>query len=220
MHRILILIGLVGMVVLVFVGCASAPPASHRTPAEAAPPPPAPRSSIERPPPPQAPLEAVRPPMPAPLAPRPGPLEAERRWLADLFEGTPVRVIAEAGGGVRVEVPLVHAFDADSSQPKRPLHGVLERVGQSLKRQPSARLAVAAPGPIGPQRQRAMREQLMAMGLAPHRVSAAGSATAASGDISLRLAAAPAAIHRLRDRDLPPPPAPRPAAAFRPPAIQ
>lgn len=205
MHRLLIAIGLVGLITLVLVSCASVPP----PPAAPAP---APTGSAR-----SAPATPTResgeaPPAPAPRsaagtasAPssvRPGPLAAERRWLSELFDGTPVRVMAEADGAVRVQVPLKYAFDPGSTQPKPPLHVVLERVGQSLKRHPASRLGLAAPGPGGTERQRAMREQLVAMGLAAHRVSASLPSADTVNEVSLRLAAAPSAIQRLQDRDL------------------
>jgi len=110
-------------------------------------------------------------------------------------------VVAESVNAVRVDVPLQFAFDAGSVQPKPALSGVLQRVGQSLRRQSSARLGLAAPGPDSAERQRAMREQLIAMGLPAHRLSAPSPPS--DSNVSLRLAAAPAAVQRLHDRSLP-----------------
>lgn len=144
----------------------------------------------------------------APLA-TPGPLgkgsmlAAEQRWLGSLFRGTPVRVLSDEGGALRVDVPLAHSFEVGGDQPKPPLQAVMQRLALSMQRQPTTRLAVAAPaGPRAEARQAAMREQLVMMGLPMHRVSAAGVA----GDdmVSLRLAPAPQAIARLSDRQLPP----------------
>ena len=148
---------------------------------------------------------APSPPAPSPSVPPPppGPLAAEQRWLASLFEGTPVQVIGQANGhAVLVELPLRFAFDAGSNQPKAPLQAVLQRLGLSLKRHPTARLALAAPAPGAAERQHAMRTELAAMGLPLHRLSAAASA-ASDHHISLRLALAPTAIQRLRDHELP-----------------
>ena len=169
-----------------------------------------PRSGVPRVAPPSragAPLSAPAPaPAPSP-APGPGlgPLSAEQHWLAELFKGTPVQVLGQkAGREVRLDVPLRFAFDAGSSQPKPPLQAVLKRVGQSLKRQPTARLALAAPGPGALERQHAMQAQLTAMGLAAHRVSMPAAAHPASASsVQLQLVAATAAIQRLHDRHLP-----------------
>ena len=112
-------------------------------------------------------------------------------------------VIGQANGhAVQIEVPLRFAFDAGSSQPKPPLQAVLQRLGLSLKRHPTARLVLAAPAPGAADRQRAMRTELAAMGLPLHRFSAAAS-TVSDSHISLHLALAPAAIQRLNDHELP-----------------
>ncbi len=140
---------------------------------------------------------------PAPSAPggtqprpaRPDALVGEQRWLAAWFAGTPVRVDADAGGGVRVQVPLRYAFDDATSEPRPPLRAVLDRLGQSLQRQPSARLSVDAPGPNAHGRALAVRLYLQSRGVAAYRV-VAGSAAPAAG-VSLRLGLAPSAIERL-----------------------
>ncbi len=157
--------------------------------------------------PPSALASKAEPPLPAAPSP-PGPLAAELQWLADLFKGTPVQVVGEsAGSAVRLEVPLRFAFDAGSNQPKPPLQAVLQRVGQSLKRQPTARLALAAPGPGADERQRAMQSQLLTMGLAAHRVSMPAEKLASTSAVQLHLMVATAAIQRLHDVHLPAVPA-------------
>jgi len=135
---------------------------------------------------------------------RPSILAAEQRWLGSLFRGTPVRVLSDEGGALRIEVPLAHSFEVGGEQPKPPLQAVMQRVALSMQRQPTTRLSVAAPpGPKAEARQAAMREQLVMMGLPMHRVSVPG----VPGDdvVSLRLAPAPPALARLSDRALPAP---------------
>ena len=97
------------------------------------------------------------------------------------------------------------AFDAGSSQPKPLLQAVLQRLGMSLKRHPTARLVVTAPAPGAADRQQAMRAELAAMGLPLHRLSAAASSATTTPDniIRLYLALAPSAIQRLQDHELP-----------------
>jgi hypothetical protein len=149
---------------------------------------------------------------------RPGPLAAEQRWLTALFQGTPVRVSSEPDGAVRVELPADVAFEHGSTEPSPGLRAVLQHLGSSLQRQPTARLALGAPGPASAQRQIAMRGPLRALGLPPHRFS--GSLQpGARPVVAMRLALAPSAIGRLRDRDLPVAPVAS-TAALRPPAIR
>lgn len=133
---------------------------------------------------------------------RPGPLAGEQRWLTALFQGTPVRVSSEPDGAVRVELPADVAFEHGATEPSPGLRAVLQHLGSSLQRQPTARLALGAPGPAAVQRQIAMRAPLRALGLPAHRVS--GTLPAGSRQVvAMRLALAPSAIGRLRDRDLP-----------------
>jgi outer membrane protein OmpA-like peptidoglycan-associated protein len=170
-----------GLVLLV-AGCASRAP----TPAPRAQ---APASQAE------ARAEAP-PPAPAPAAPKVSPLASEQRWLAQWFEGTPVAVQTEADGSVQLTVPTVHSFDQKSTTPKPALKAVLDKVGQSLKRKPTTRLAIAAPGQAGTERAQAARQHLLARGVAKHRVTAAPTDTNA---VVLRLSLAPAPIGRLED---------------------
>jgi outer membrane protein OmpA-like peptidoglycan-associated protein len=124
-----------------------------------------------------------------------GPLHAldgERKWLQQLFEGTPVVVAQRNDGAVSVEVPLTYCFDSGRSAVKPPLGAVLDRVARSLLRQPKARLPLlAAPadanGDLALARQRAqqMRAHLRARGVPESRLGApVASATAA---VQLRL---------------------------------
>lgn len=122
-------------------------------------------------------------------------LAGEQRWLAALFEGTPVRVGADAAGGVRLQVPLQYAFDTASNEPKPPLRAVLDRLALSLQRQPRARLTIGAPGPDARARTLAMRQHLQARGVAGYRVGDGGAAR--SDGVSLHLGLAPAPVERL-----------------------
>ena len=77
---------------------------------------------------------------------RPSRLDAERQWLQSWFQGTPV-VIVRQGAALRVDVPLVHAFEPGQPQVKPALGAVLDKVAESLRRNPQTRLRlVAAPG--------------------------------------------------------------------------
>lgn len=153
-----------GACALLLAACAS----STRQPTPA----PAPAPPVATAP---APAPASRPaPAPAPTppaAPRPSPLAAEQRWLEQLFEGTPVRISGEAEGqALQLQVPISFSFDADSPKPKAPLQAVLDKLGQSLKRQPASRLRISAPGPAA--RAVAARAHLLSRGVAAHRVEA------------------------------------------------
>ncbi|WP_284616105.1 hypothetical protein [Aquabacterium humicola] len=140
----------------------------------------------------EAPLPAAS--APAPAAPRPSPLVSEQRWLTQLFEGTPVVISSDAEGGVNLLVPMVHAFDTASAQPKPALKAVLDKVGQSLKRQPTSRLTI---GTASADRAQAARAHLVSRGVGAHRVAAQAGG---SGDgVALRLSLAPAGIGRLED---------------------
>jgi outer membrane protein OmpA-like peptidoglycan-associated protein len=95
------------------------------------------------------------PPLPgATPAPAPGPaqgpaaaadgLAAERRWLRQWFDGTPVRIEQPADGQLRVAVPREFCFDNGKSRVKPPLAAVLAKVAESLRRQPQAQLALVS----------------------------------------------------------------------------
>jgi hypothetical protein len=137
-----------------------------------------------------------------PLPPPPLSLAAELRWLTSLFGATPVRVTEGEGGIVSLQVPRVHAFDAASNEPKPAVRAVLDRVTQSLLRQPRARLEILAPLPSA--RGVALRTHVTRQGIAAWRVSA----TAEGGEpqaVWLRLVPGSAPMRRLNDASLPPP---------------
>lgn len=139
----------------------------------------------------------------APLLPPGAPLAAEARWLGDLFAGTPVQVSGERDGSVSLQVPLKFAFDGSAaSPPKPPLQAVLDKLSQSLKRQPAARLQAAAPAPASAERLAAIRGHLAGKGVANWRV-AAHAGTPPAGAVLLRLVPGPAGVRQLDDRQLP-----------------
>ncbi|HSI60449.1 MAG TPA: hypothetical protein VLA16_23025, partial [Ideonella sp.] len=121
--------------------------------------------------PPSAVSKPVTPPAGVPAAPvAPSPLVAESRWLRDLFSGTPVAVGDETDGAVLVTVPMTYSFDATgAAAPKPPLKAVLDKVSQSLLRQPNARVQLGAPEPGASQRTAAMRAQLLGKGVVTTR---------------------------------------------------
>lgn len=191
------------MVSLLLSACQSTAPTGPASPAAAATTSPA-----------QPPVTGAEPA--PPILPPSAPLAAEARWLGDLFAGTPVQVSGDRDGSVRLQVPMKYAFDASAkppaatTAPKAPLQAVLDKLSQSLKRQPSARLQAAAPGPASAERLAAIRSHLAGKGVANWRVAQAG--VQADGHVLLRLVPAPAGLRQLDDNSLPPTSAGRPPA--------
>lgn len=143
---------------------------------------------------------------PAPEPPRPGQpaptaLAAEVRWMQALFHGTPVQIAAEPDGALRVDVPMVHAFDEQSATPKPPLRAVMDKVATTMGRQASSKVHIATPGPAA--RSAAMRDYMATRGVIALRVAVA--APPAGEWVTLRVVPGPTAIERLDDRSLPPP---------------
>lgn len=149
-----------------------------------------------------------------PILPPTAPLSAEARWLGELFAGTPVQVAGERDGRVRLQVPIKYAFDGAAkappaaASPKPPLQAVLDKLSQSLKRQPAARLQAAAPGPAATERVAAIRSHLAGKGVANWRIAQAG--TPPDGQVLLWLVPAPTGLRQLDDASLPPTSAGRP----------
>jgi flagellar motor protein MotB len=71
-------------------------------------------------------------------------LLAEQRRLAALFRGTPVAVVAQPDGSLRIEVPLRLCFDSGRAEVKPTLATVLDRLASS-QRSETTRLVVTAP---------------------------------------------------------------------------
>ena len=139
-------------------------------------------------------------PPPRPGQPPPNVLAAEVNWMKQLFEGTPVAIMAEEDGAMRVDVPLAFAFDDKSPSPKPPLRAVMDKVAQTLARQPSAKVHVGTPGPAA--RAAAMRTYLMGRGVVSLRVVV--MATPPGDATTLRVVPGPVAIDKLEDKALPP----------------
>lgn len=146
------------------------------------------------------------------------PLAAEARWLGELFAGTPVQVSGERDGSVRLAVPMKYAFDAPAAAaPKPPLQAVLDKLSQSLKRQPAARLQAAPPAGKGSaERLAAIRAHLAGRGVPNWRVAAAAPAEA--DQVLLRLVSPAGGVRKLDDSTLPPPPPPPTSAGRNAPA--
>lgn len=148
--------------------------------------------------PPQAPADV---PVPRPGQPPPTVLAGEVRWMQALFDGTPVRIVAESDGAMRVDVPLAFSFDASATAPKPPLRAVMDKLTATMSRQPSAKLQLAAPGP--PARAAAMRSYVGGKGVLALRVA---TLPPPPGDlVTLRVVPGPVAIDKLDDQALPPP---------------
>jgi hypothetical protein len=155
-----------------------------------------------------APAMAAKPPLPPET-----PLAGEARWLTELFAGTPVQVVGERDGSVRLSVPMKYAFDAPAATapssaaatvaPKPPLQAVLDKLSQSLKRQPTAKLQASAPaGPRSAERLAAVRSHLATRGVPNWRVAAASPP--AEDQMLFRLVAPPAGMRMLDDGTLAP----------------
>lgn len=115
------------------------------------------------------------------------------RWLVSLFGATPVRVSESAGGGIGLQVPLANSFDAGSNDPKPAVRAVLDRLTQSLLRQPRARLEISAPPPAA--RAAALRTYVARQGIAAWRVVLVGE-PGQPESVGLRLLPGPAGVQR------------------------
>jgi len=96
---------------------------------------------------PPRPLEPPRPPEPPAAEARtalPAALAAEQRWLQSWFQGTPVVIEQHGDAAVNVDVPREFCFDRGRSTVKPALAAVLDKVAESLRRRPSAHLALLA----------------------------------------------------------------------------
>jgi len=139
------------------------------------------------------------------------PLVSEQRWLEDLFRGTPVVIALLDANTLAVDVPLANSFDTGKSMVKPALAKVLEYITTSLRRQPTMRLSIAAPGDaaasnvaLAAARAQQVREALLARGVAAVRLAGVGTARAGA-PVQLRLLIAPQGIGRLDDTTLPAP---------------
>lgn len=145
-----------------------------------------------------APVEAPRPGQAPPQV-----LAGEVQWMKSLFEGTPVAVVAETDGAMRIDVPMEFAFDDKSVALKAPLRAVMDRVAATMARQASAKVHVASPGPAARSRESAMRSYFNGRGVIGIRVVMLTSAP--SEVVTMRIVPGPVAIDRLDDQALPSP---------------
>lgn len=109
---------------------------------------------------------------PTSAARRASPLDTERQWLQSWFSGTPVLIAQHDDTLLSVDVPLEFCFEAGSSNVKPPLGVVLDKVAESLRRNPLVRLQLlAAPGdatrtsPLAEQRAAQVRKRLLSRGV-------------------------------------------------------
>lgn len=124
-------------------------------------------------------------------------LSVERQWLQSWFKGTPVEIDQRGDGPLSIDIPREFCFDAGRSNVKPALAAVLDKVAESLRRTPRARLqAVAAPGDsaapsaLAVQRATRVRAHLLSRGAQASQLSAPTSTDAAA--VQLRMTLAPA----------------------------
>jgi outer membrane protein OmpA-like peptidoglycan-associated protein len=132
---------------------------------------------------------------PAATAPGSSTLAVESRWLKSWFEGTPVVIQQGNASSLSIDVPREFSFDSGQSKVKPPLAAVLDKVSQSLRRMPAARLdLVAAPGdgtspsPLAQQRANQVRAQLLGRGVPASQLGKATSTTATAVQLRIELA--------------------------------
>ena len=124
-------------------------------------------------------------------------LAVERQWLQSWFKGTPVEIDQHGDGPLSIDIPREFCFDTGRSSVKPALAAVLDKVAESLRRTPRARLqALAAPGdstaasPLAVQRATRVRAHLLSRGAQASQLSAPTSTDAAA--VQLRMTLAPA----------------------------
>jgi outer membrane protein OmpA-like peptidoglycan-associated protein len=141
-------------------------------------------------------------------APPPGPptpeqrtgaieaLVAERQWLESWFKGTPVRIAQRPDGAIDIDVPLEFCFDAGGSAIRPALAAVLDKLAESLRRVPLARLPlIAAPADavtvpsLALQRAQQVRDGLRSRGVAEARLGSPAVAVAATVRLHVTIAA-------------------------------
>lgn len=128
---------------------------------------------------------------PAPI-PATTPLATEQRFLQEWFRGTPVVISTQPPLLLQVSVPLANSFDAGRSDIKPALNAVLERVAESMRRHPGARLTINAPpdgngaAALAQARSAKVRDSLGGKGINATRVTTAEQPQ--SGPLLLQLA--------------------------------
>ena len=116
----------------------------------------------------------------------PAALSAERLWLQNWFKDTPVQIRQVDEDTVSIDVPRNFCFDPGSSVVKPALAAVLDKVVESLRRVPYARVSVlAAPDdnagatPLAIQRATQLRQHLSSRGVAAARLGKPSATPAA-----------------------------------------
>jgi outer membrane protein OmpA-like peptidoglycan-associated protein len=115
--------------------------------------------------------------------------------LQSWFSGTPVLIAQRDDGPLSVDVPLEFCFDMGRSDIKPPLGVVLDKVAESLRRTPKARLQlVAAPGdtvaasPLAKQRAAQVRKHLLSRGVPAAHLGYPTASTVAAVQLRMDLA--------------------------------
>jgi outer membrane protein OmpA-like peptidoglycan-associated protein len=161
--------------------------------------------------------------------PAPGPsthaaLVTEQQWLEQWFKGTPVAISLQGTNVLEISVPQGNSFEVGSPLPRPALVAVLDRVAESLRRQPGTRVTVTAAADVGgapalaQARALRVRDHVVGRGVAPTRVSIVPAAGAGNG-VQLRISVVAQPIARLDDGTLPVPASGvRPVSGARPAA--
>jgi outer membrane protein OmpA-like peptidoglycan-associated protein len=132
---------------------------------------------------------------PTSAARRASALDTERQWLQSWFGGTPVLIAQHDDDSLSVDVPLEFCFETGRSGVKPPLGVVLDKVAESLRRNPLARLQLlAAPGddahisPLAQKRAVQVRKRLLAHGVPVAQLGKPTGTVAAAVQLSLDFA--------------------------------
>jgi hypothetical protein len=139
---------------------------------------------------PPAATPAARPAPPPISGPPPhATLASEHKRLIELFRDTPVVFVMQSDGSLRSAVPLRYCFDRGGAAIKPPLAAVLDRLAKS-QRYESSRFRVAAPPDAGTKetpllqdRVVAVRDRLVAQGIASNRITLGGAAQVAGVEV-------------------------------------
>jgi hypothetical protein len=121
-----------------------------------------------------------------------------------------VTIAMQSGGALQVDVPLAHSFATGSPGPKPALVAVLDRVAESMRRQPATRVQVAAatdpgaPATLALTRAQRVRDHLVSRRIAASRI-AVQSATITGSGVQLLIVPVAAPVARLDDASLPVP---------------
>ncbi len=142
-------------------------------------------------------------PTEAPALASPGPayapgLAGEQRWLDAWFRGTPAVIAQNDDGELIVEVPRAYSFERGHSQMRPALAAVMDKVAQSLRRTPAARLVVlSAPDdktgatPLALQRAIQLHKRLLERGVTAAQLSPPTATPGAAVQLRIGLATAP-----------------------------